>query len=245
MTPEHPHWSLILMTVLTQLSVGAFVTIWLLQLLGASTHLGIAALTSLAVGSLALGAATLHLGRPAFAYRALKMWRRSWLSREVLLFSAFSGVAGAYAGSPVVRRPGKSADRRHHGAARHCRCHRQCLHLPGAVAAVVEHVVHARAVQSDRRRARAAVCRGGRRRRSTAAGADRRGDGRRAGGAAGATVLPLHRLGQSRTARHGPAAVDGARQEVRAARRACSAPAPSWCRSLPHRMPACWCSPPP
>ena len=98
-TPEHPHWSLILMTVLTQLSVGAFVTIWLLQLLGASTHLGIAALTSLAVGSLALGAATLHLGRPAFAYRALKMWRRSWLSREVLLFSAFSGVAGAYAGS--------------------------------------------------------------------------------------------------------------------------------------------------
>ena len=98
-TPEHPHWSLILMTVLTQLSVGAFVTIWLLQLLGASTHLGIAALTSLTVGSLALGAATLHLGRPAFAYRALKMWRRSWLSREVLLFSAFSGVAAAYAGS--------------------------------------------------------------------------------------------------------------------------------------------------
>ena len=98
-TPEHPHWSLILMTVLTQLSVGAFVTIWLLQLLGASTHLGIAALTSLMVGSLALGAATLHLGRPAFAYRALKMWRRSWLSREVLLFSAFSAVAAAYAGT--------------------------------------------------------------------------------------------------------------------------------------------------
>ena len=98
-TPEHPHWSLILMTVLTQLSVGAFVTIWLLQLRGASTHLGIAALTSLTVGSLALGAATLHLGRPAFAYRALKMWRRSWLSREVLLFSAFSGVAAAYAAS--------------------------------------------------------------------------------------------------------------------------------------------------
>src|SRR5688572_15101211 len=97
-TPEHPHWSLILMTVLTQLSVGAFVTIWLMQLLGASSRLGIAALSSLTVGSLALGAATLHLGRPAFVYRALKMWRRSWLSREVLLFSAFSGVAAAYAG---------------------------------------------------------------------------------------------------------------------------------------------------
>src|SRR4029434_9859123 len=27
----------------------------------------------------------------------LKMWRRSWLSREVLLFAAFSGVAALYA----------------------------------------------------------------------------------------------------------------------------------------------------
>jgi Fe-S-cluster-containing dehydrogenase component/DMSO reductase anchor subunit len=95
--PEHAHWSLIVMTVLTQLSVGGFVAIWLLELLGASAGLGRAALMSLAVGSLALGAATLHLGRPAHAYRALRMWRRSWLSREVLLFSAFSGVAALYA----------------------------------------------------------------------------------------------------------------------------------------------------
>jgi formate dehydrogenase iron-sulfur subunit len=54
-------------------------------------------LTSLLVAGLALNGATLHLGRPAYAYRALKMWRRSWLSREVLLFAAFSGVAGVYA----------------------------------------------------------------------------------------------------------------------------------------------------
>ena len=39
----------------------------------------------------------MHLGRPAFAYRALKMWKRSWLSREVLLFGCFSGIAGIYA----------------------------------------------------------------------------------------------------------------------------------------------------
>jgi DMSO reductase anchor subunit/ferredoxin len=96
--PEHAHWSLILMTVLTQMSVGAFVTIWLLQLLGASTRLGIAALVSLAVGGLALSAATFHLGRPVHAYRALRMWRRSWLSREVLLFALFSGIAAVYAG---------------------------------------------------------------------------------------------------------------------------------------------------
>jgi formate dehydrogenase iron-sulfur subunit len=95
--PEHPHWPLVVMTVLTQLSVGAFAAIWLLQLLGAPARLGVAALSSMVVAALALSASTLHLGRPIHAYRALKMWRRSWLSREVLLFAAFSGVASVYA----------------------------------------------------------------------------------------------------------------------------------------------------
>ena len=96
--PEAAHWPLVIMTVLTQLAVGAFATIWLLQLLGASTRLGVAALTSLVVAGLALTASTLHLGRPIHAYRALKMWRRSWLSREVVLFTGFAAIAGAYAG---------------------------------------------------------------------------------------------------------------------------------------------------
>ncbi len=104
--PEHPHWSLIVMTVLTQLSVGGFVAIWLLELLGGSAGLGRAALLSFAVGNLALAAATLHLGRPAYAYRALRMWRRSWLSREVLLFGAFSGVAAVYAAMLWLGLPG-------------------------------------------------------------------------------------------------------------------------------------------
>ena len=98
-SPEHPHWSLIVMTVLTQLSVGAFTAIWLTELFGTTTRLGLAALSSLAVATLALNSATLHLGRPIHAYRALRMWRRSWLSREVALFAAFSGVAGLYAGA--------------------------------------------------------------------------------------------------------------------------------------------------
>ena len=95
--PADPHWPLVVMTVLTQISVGAFATIWLLQLFGSAPALGIAAITSLLVAGLALAASTLHLGRPAHAYRALKMWRRSWVSREVVLFSAFSAVAAAYA----------------------------------------------------------------------------------------------------------------------------------------------------
>ena len=106
--PDHPHWPLVFMLVLTQLSVGAFTTIWLLQLVGAGTRLGIAALSSLLVGGVALNAATLHLGRPIHAYRALRMWRRSWLSREVLLFSIFSAVSGAYAGMLWFGIPGGS-----------------------------------------------------------------------------------------------------------------------------------------
>ena len=157
--PSEPHWPLVVMTVLTQLSVGAFATIWLLQLLGASTRLGVAALTSLLVGGLALGASTLHLGRPIHAYRALKMWKRSWLSREVLLFSAFAGVACLYAGALWLRLPGGIAARRADGAARPRRRDRQRVHLLRAVAAGLEHAVHARAVSSHGGHARAAASR--------------------------------------------------------------------------------------
>jgi formate dehydrogenase iron-sulfur subunit len=107
--PEHPHWPLVVMTVLTQLSVGTFTTIWLLQLLGEATRLSIAAIVSLLLGGVALGASTMHLGRPIHAYRALKMWRRSLLSREVLMFSLFSGVAALYAGLLFFKWPGSAA----------------------------------------------------------------------------------------------------------------------------------------
>lgn len=93
--PEAAHWPLIVMTVLTQLSVGAFASIWFLQAFGAQSHRA-AALVALLVAMLALTASTLHLGRPIHAARALKMWRRSWLSREVLLFTLFSVAATAY-----------------------------------------------------------------------------------------------------------------------------------------------------
>jgi DMSO reductase anchor subunit len=96
--PEHPHWPLVFMLVLTQLSVGAFAVLWLLDMLGRGTALTIAALASLGLAGISLGASTLHLGRPIYAWRALKGLRRSWLSREVLTLSLFAGVAGAFAG---------------------------------------------------------------------------------------------------------------------------------------------------
>jgi DMSO reductase anchor subunit len=91
---------------LTQLSVGAFATVWLLLMLGAVPGLGVAAIASLVIGGLALGASTLHLGRPVHAYRAIRMWRRSWLSREVLLFGAFAKVAALYAAALWFGLPG-------------------------------------------------------------------------------------------------------------------------------------------
>lgn len=92
---EQPHWPLIAMTVLTQISVGSFVAVWLMQTLNGSLH-RMGAFASLMIALIALLASTLHLGRPIHAVRALKMWHRSWLSREVLLFSLFTMSATAY-----------------------------------------------------------------------------------------------------------------------------------------------------
>lgn len=103
---EDPHFPLVVMTVLTQFSVGTFVTTWVVELFGKATQLSLAALVSMIVGALALAASAMHLGRPIYAYRALRMWRRSWLSREVLMFSSFSIIAGLYAVFLWLRLPG-------------------------------------------------------------------------------------------------------------------------------------------
>lgn len=96
---EHPHWPLIAMTVMTQLAVGAMTAILGLHLLQGPVTVAEAASGALLVTLLALSASTLHLGRPVYAYRALRMWRRSWLSREVLFFSAFAGFGFLYTAS--------------------------------------------------------------------------------------------------------------------------------------------------
>jgi formate dehydrogenase iron-sulfur subunit len=95
--PEHPHWPLVVMLVLTQLSVGALWSVLAGSLSGWIPGAKLAAVAALVVGHLALAASTLHLGRPIHAYRALRMWKRSWLSREVLSFGLFAAAATAYA----------------------------------------------------------------------------------------------------------------------------------------------------
>jgi formate dehydrogenase iron-sulfur subunit len=93
---EHPHWPLVFMLVLTQLAAGAFATLALLDLLRANAALSLSAVLSLALAGLSLGASTLHLGRPIYAFRALRGLRTSWLSREVLSLSLFAGIASVY-----------------------------------------------------------------------------------------------------------------------------------------------------
>jgi formate dehydrogenase iron-sulfur subunit len=80
--------------VLTQMSVGMFCVAQVLQMLGAEvTALMVAAAV---VGFIGQQAAVLHLGRPTIAWRAWLGWRTSWLSREIIVFGVFSGLAGAY-----------------------------------------------------------------------------------------------------------------------------------------------------
>lgn len=96
--PEHAHWSLIVMLVLTQLSVGGFaaelggLAVGLTGGIGAGLH----AVICLGFGWAGLGASVFHLGRPLHAYRALIGVRHSWLSREVLAFGLFIMLATVY-----------------------------------------------------------------------------------------------------------------------------------------------------
>jgi Fe-S-cluster-containing dehydrogenase component/DMSO reductase anchor subunit len=95
--PAQSHPALVAMLVLTQLSVGAFCFDTLLEgLFPANLMMQLSPVHSavaLAVGLLALATSTLHLGRPWAAWRAVIGLRTSWLSREIVLFGLFAGLA--------------------------------------------------------------------------------------------------------------------------------------------------------
>ena len=97
--PEDPHWPLIALTLLTQLSLGTVAATVAADVAGAASRgrLAGAAVAAALAGAVALGASLFHLGRPAVAFKALRNWRTSWLSREVALLSAFSAASLGYA----------------------------------------------------------------------------------------------------------------------------------------------------
>ena len=94
--PQHPHWSLVFVLVLTQLSVGSITAIWIARLAGIALPAW-SAIAAFLVGAMALAGAPAHLGRPMHATRAWRNWRRSWISREVITLGAFAGLAQFYA----------------------------------------------------------------------------------------------------------------------------------------------------
>jgi Fe-S-cluster-containing dehydrogenase component/DMSO reductase anchor subunit len=105
--PAARHMPLVVMLVLTQLAVGAMTVEVLAEIVFGQSWLSYAesmrAWIALGVAHLALGAATLHVGRPQYMFRALLGIRRSWMSREIAAFGVFAGAASTYAISGVSK----------------------------------------------------------------------------------------------------------------------------------------------
>jgi Fe-S-cluster-containing dehydrogenase component/DMSO reductase anchor subunit len=91
---QSAHWPLVWMLVLTQLAAGAAVVA--LALTGAAQR----AVVSIGFISCALGilASVLHLGRPLKAWRSFLGVRKSWLSREIVVFGIFLPLTASATG---------------------------------------------------------------------------------------------------------------------------------------------------
>lgn len=116
--PEHAHLPLVFMLVASQAAAGYWILLILnmLATLFATTPLSVAPSMQATgwrmlpwmelIGALgvqaALGLSLLHLGRPWLAWKAVLGWRRSWLSREVIAFSALAATTGLYTLLAVV-----------------------------------------------------------------------------------------------------------------------------------------------
>lgn len=93
----HPAWSVILFTVLAGLGQGLFVMLVRASGSGISPHLlGMAGLASTVLLCVGLACSFLHLGHPLRAWRAVAMWRTSWLSREVIVLPITVAVVAAW-----------------------------------------------------------------------------------------------------------------------------------------------------
>ncbi len=98
LVPQHAHWPLVFMLVLTQAGIG---------LLGApimKSAISTPALTWLGaiLFNAGMAAATLHLGQPLKAWRFFLGLRTSWLSREILAFSLFAPIPLLLVAAPFL-----------------------------------------------------------------------------------------------------------------------------------------------
>jgi len=90
--PAHSEMPLVFMTVLTQLSLGGFLALFVgdvMSLFGFPDVNWIMALIVMLPAALGLPLSALHLGRPFLAMTAMKNIKTSWLSREALALGLF------------------------------------------------------------------------------------------------------------------------------------------------------------
>ena len=91
----NPAFSVVIFTTIAGAAQGLVVTLALALLGGlplAPGFVSAALILAEVMLLIGLGASFAHLGRPERAWRAVLMWRTSWLSREVIVLPAFIGV---------------------------------------------------------------------------------------------------------------------------------------------------------
>ena len=102
----HPAWSVIFFTVLAGMGQGLF-----LMLVRADAHgaepmsLAIGGAASVLLMCIGLACSFLHLGHPMRAWRAVAMWRTSWLSREVIVLPATIAVVALWSLEHFLGKP--------------------------------------------------------------------------------------------------------------------------------------------
>ena len=95
----NPAFSVVIFTTIAGGAQGLVVTLALATLAGLPLSAGFASVALIAAEAMlliGLGASFGHLGRPERAWRAVLMWRTSWLSREVIVLPAFIAVVALW-----------------------------------------------------------------------------------------------------------------------------------------------------
>ena len=95
----HPAFSILFFTTLSGTAQGLVVALALASLFGVPMAPGLLSDALLVAEVLLLAGLTasfMHLGRKTRAWRAVLMWRTSWMSREVIVLPAFIGLVGLW-----------------------------------------------------------------------------------------------------------------------------------------------------
>ena len=103
--PAHSELPLVFMTVLTQISLGAFFALFLGELFatfGFEAPTLVMAILAFIPAAVGLPLSALHLGRPFKAMMAMKNVKSSWLSREAVALGAFVGLMTLYVGLYLI-----------------------------------------------------------------------------------------------------------------------------------------------